>query len=133
MCAIVITFVPYVIMIMYYIKIHKYIKRHKHSLSTVSMRIQNDLNRILLAQAIVPIFSAFLPMVIHFLGAITDLDLVLASFICGILYSWIPAGNAFSVLLFVTAYRKKLKQLFLQCNQQLPRLISISATINNDT
>ena len=123
---------PYVIMIMCYIKIHKYIKRHKNSLSAVSMRVQNDLNRILLVQAVVPIFSAVLPMVIHFLSAVTDLDLVLASFICGILYSWIPAGNAFSVLLFVTAYREKLKQLCLHFNRQLPRFNSISATISHD-
>ena len=101
------------------IKIINYLKRNHHCLSAASRKAQNELNKILLAQAIVPIFSAFLPMTIHLIGGVTEIDLVFASFIAGILYCWIPVGNAFSVLLFVTAYRRKVKQLIFCTKAQL--------------
>ena len=127
--AFLITFTPYIIMIFYHIKIIKYFKRHRHTLSTVSRKVQTDLNRILMTQAIIPIFSAFLPMSIHLLSAVTDLDLVFETFIGGILYSWIPTGNAISVLFFVTAYRRKLKQIICHKDLKLPRFFSVANTV----
>ena len=124
-----VTFVPYIIIIICNIKILNHLKRQRHSLSTASRRLQSDLNKTLLAQAIIPIFSAFLPMGIHITGAIFDIDLVFASFISGILYCWIPTGNAISVLFFVTAYRIRLKNLLLQVRPKLSRVFSVTNTV----
>ena len=95
-----------------------YLKNHQHSFSTTSKKVQMDLNRMLLIQAIIPIFSAFLPISLHIISGFTDFDLVFESFFCGMLYSWIPVGNAVSVLFFVTAYRDKLKRILLWINIQ---------------
>lgn len=115
------------------IKVYKYLKCHRHSLSNASRRVQSDLNKILLAQAIVPIFTAFLPMILLILGALVEWDFVFETFICGILFSWIPTGNAISVLLFVTAYRMRLKRLFLRAKSRLPRFFSISITVGTNS
>lgn len=98
-------------MIFFYFKIIKYLKHYGHSLSIISRRVQRDLNRTLLAEAIIPIFSAFLPMAVQIISGVADGDFVFANFMCGILYSWIPTGNALCVLFFITAYREKVKQL----------------------
>ena len=125
---IVLTVIPYTIMIFCKIKISRHLKLHHHCLPTASRTIQTDLNRILTAQAIISIFFVFLPETIHFLGLFINVDFVFPSFICGILYSWIPAGNAICVLFFVTAYRKRLKQLF-RSKTQFHNFVSISATV----
>ena len=110
-------------------KVLNYIKYNRHCLSTTSRRVQSELNKILTAQAIVPVLTALLPITLEISGAFTDLDLVFASFISGILYLWIPIGNAICVLFFVTAYRMKLKQLFFCIRPKLPRLFSNSGVI----
>ena len=127
--AFLITFVPYIIMILYHIKILRYLKHHHHSLSPASRRVQNDLNRILTAQAIIPIFFAFLPVAIHIFSVIVDVNLVFLTFIGGILYCWIPVGNAICVLFLITAYREKLKHLILRKKLQLPRIVSVTGTM----
>ena len=111
------------------IKVVKYLKLHRHSLSTASRRVQNELTKILTAQAIIPIFTAFLPMALQIFSLCSDWDLVLISFICGILYSWIPTGNAICVLFFVTAYKMKLQQLIHRMRPNLSRLTPISSTV----
>ena len=123
-----ITFISYLIMIALYIKIIKHFKAKQHLFSAASRRVQMDLNRILLAEAVIPILSAFLPMTIHVLSGFTNFNFVFESFICGILYSWIPAGNAISVLCFVTAYRKKMKQLLTYARRRIPRVMAVSVT-----
>ena len=105
-------------MIICYIKISRYLKENQDSLSPMSRRIQRDLNRILLAQAIIPIFPAFLPMSIHISSGFFHWEQVFPTFICGMMYSWIPIGNALCVLFFVTAYRRKLKQLFFRVKKR---------------
>ena len=130
--AFVITFIPYYIMIICHFKIMKYLKYHKSCLTAASRRVQKDLNRILSAQAIIPIFFAFLPVGLHIFSVIFDFDLVFETFIGGIMYCWIPTGNAICVLLFVTAYRIRLKQLLIRTRPRLPRLFSVSATIATD-
>ena len=120
-------------MVICYVKISKYLKENEHSLSPASRRIQADLNRILLAQAIIPIFSAFLPLLIHISSGIFEADFVFANFICGILYSWIPAGNALCVLLFVTAYRAKLKQVIFRVKKSFSASSSVAPTTVSDT
>ena len=122
--AFIISFIPYAIMIVCYVKISNYLKYHEQSLSPVSRRIQRDLNRILLAQAIIPIFSAFLPMSLHILSGILDVDFVFINFICGMLYSLIPIGNALCVLFFVTAYRRKLKEIIFRVKKRFSSSIS---------
>ena len=104
--------IPYLIMIICKVKIYNYLKQNQHCLCATFKRVQRDLTRVLLVQAIVPIFFAFLPLGVHSVGSIIDADLLLLSFICGILYSWIPTSNAILILIFVTPYRDKLKQLF---------------------
>ena len=101
------------------IKIVKHLKNHQHCLSFSSRIIQTDLNRVLVAQAVIPVFSAFLPMSIHLLSTLTSLNLTFVTFICGIFYSWIPIGNAITIFIFVTAYREKLMQLILRLKKQL--------------
>ena len=116
-------------MIFCYVKIVNHFRNYQHCLSDVSKRVQQDLNKVLLAQAFMPIFTAFLPATLQIIGALTNFDLVFATFICGILYSWIPIGNAICVLFFVTAYRTKFKQLFICLNPKLARLVSSPATV----
>lgn len=128
MDAFLITFVPYYIMIRNHIKIVKHLKYHQHSLSAASRRVQTDLNRILLAQAIIPIFFAFLPVGLHIFSVVFDFNLVFETFIAGIMYCWIPTSNAICVLFFVTAYRMKLKQLIFRMKPRLPRISSVSGT-----
>ena len=105
-----------------------YFHSYQHCLSDVSKRVQQDLNKVLLAQAFMPILTAFLPLTLQIISTIADADLVFVTFICGILYSWIPIGNAICVLFFVTAYRTKLKQLFICLNPKLSRLTSRPVT-----
>ena len=105
--------IPYFIIVICYIKISEFLQNHKHSLSSASRRVQIDLNRILVIQAIIPIVFILIPLGIQFLGAVTDLDLTFETFISGIIYCWIPVGNAITVIFFVTSYRKKLRQLFI--------------------
>lgn len=128
--ALTIIIIPYSIIVICYIKISKYLNYHQHCLSVVSRRVQTDLNRILLAQAVVPIIFVILPLGTHLLSAITDWNLTFATFISGILYCWIPVGNATSILLFITAYRAKFKQLFIPVRAPLSRVISVSATVS---
>ena len=123
--AFTVTFSPYFIMIIYHIKIFKYFKYHEHSLTPACKRVQTDLNRTLLAQAIIPILSAFLPMGIHFISTISSFDLVFTSFISGMLYSWIPVGNVIRILIFITAYRQMLKQLMSHMKLRFFRALSI--------
>ena len=125
--AFVITFIPYLIMIICKIKISAYLRNYQHCLSFASKRVQSDLNLMLTAQAIIPIFFAFLPVGLHIFSILIDINLVFETFIGGILYCWIPVGNAISVLAFVTPYRKKLLQLFL-CRRQIQFPPSVSAT-----
>ena len=116
-------------MIVCNIKVLKYLKRHRHSLSTASRRVQNELTKILTAQAIIPIFTAFLPMALQIFSLCSEWDLVFVTFICGILYSWIPTGNAICVLFFITAYKMKLKQLMHRIKPNFPHVISVSGTV----
>ena len=127
--ATVITLIPYLVMLVCHIKIFKYFKHHEHSLSPASKRVQTDLNRTLLAQAIIPILSAFFPMAVHSVSIFSNFDFVFASFFSGMLYSWIPAGNAISILIFITAYRQMLKQLVLHSKSRLLRMLSISPKV----
>ena len=99
------------------IKVFSYLKRHQHSLSIVSRRIQSDLNRMMTAQAIIPVLTTYMPMSILLVSGFVDGDLVFESFICGILCCWIPTGNAISVLFFVSTYRRKLTRLFINIKQ----------------
>ena len=120
---------PYTIMIIYYIKILKYLQNHQHSLSITCKKVQRDLNRVLLAQAVIPIPFAFFPGSIHIISSVVDFDLTVESLVCGVLYSWIPVGNAVSILFFVTAYRRKLMKIIFHMKPQLFR-ISVSAQVN---
>ena len=120
------TVIPYLIMIIYNIKISRYIEFCQHCLSPASRKVQTDLNRMLTTQAIIPVFTIFLPMGIYLLGVMTDLNLTFPSVISRILYSWIPASNAISALFFLTAYREQLKQLFIFRKSQLSHFISVS-------
>ena len=131
--AFVITFIPYFIMIVCHFKIMKHLRYHKSCLTAASRRVQKDLNRILLAQAIIPIFFAFLPVGLHIFSVIVDYNLVFETFIGGIMYCWIPTGNAICVLFFVTAYRRKLKNILLRVKPQLSRFISASGTMTAET
>ena len=124
-----ITFVSYCIMLICNIKIMRHLKHYQHCLSSSSRRVQTDLSRVLRAQAVIPIFSAFLPMSIHLLSTLTNLNLTFATFICGIFYSWIPIGNAITIFIFVTAYRQKLIQLILRLKPQLHLFPSNLGTI----
>ena len=124
--------IPCSIIIIYYIKIIKHLRERQHNFSAASRKVQTDLNRTLVAQVLIQILVAFLPLSIHFLSAVTDLDLTLLSFVSAILYSWIPVGNALSVLIFVTAYRNKLSQI-LPCVQFRIPHISVSATTNGSS
>lgn len=121
--------IPYVIMIIYYIRIAKYLKENKNSLSAASKRSQTDLNRVLLVQAIIPILFVILPASTHVISCVSTFDLTFESFICGILYSWIPIGNAIGILCFITAYRTKLKQMLIHTKPPLPRFVSVSAVV----
>ena len=127
--AFLITFVPYGIMIVCYIKIINHFKYNQYCLSAASRRIQKDLNKVLLAQAIIPIFSAFLPMGIHIFSGLINVDLIFLNFIAGSLFSWIPVGNAFSVLFFITAYKERLQQLFIHMKPVLPQFQSNIITV----
>ena len=129
--AIIMTSISYSIIIFCNFKIIRYLKRHEHAFSSITRRVQKDLNKVLLVQAVIPIFSAFLPMSLHIGSAIADFDFLFASFIGGLLYAWIPIGNALSVLIFVTAYREKFLQIFLCEKPKLPRFMSISMTANS--
>ena len=124
-----VTGVPYTIITIYYMKISNYLKHHEHTFSAASKRGQTDLNRVLLAQAIIPVFFSGLPASIHIMCSTLDFNLTLASVLGGILYSWIPIGNAISILCFITAYRRKLKQIFTRAKPLLFRSTPISATI----
>ena len=130
--AIIMTFISYSIIVFCNIRITRYLRHHAHSLSATTRRVQNDLNKVLWAQAIIPVFSAFLPMSLHIGSAIADFDFLFASFIGGLFYAWIPIGNALSVLVFVTAYREKLKQLIFRSKPSMVRCISSSATALNN-
>jgi len=125
----IITFVPYFIMIICNIKIMRHLNHYQHCLSSASRKVQRDLNRVLLAHAIIPIFSAFLPMAIYIFSSITAFDFTFVTFICGIFYSWIPIGNAITIFIFVTAYREKLMQLILRLKPQLHLFTSNLGTI----
>ena len=131
--AIIITSVSYVIIIVCYIKIMRHFKHHQHCLSDVSKRVQKDLNKVLLAQAIIPIFTAFLPMTLQIISVLTDFNLVFVTFVCGMLYSWIPFGNALTVLIFITAYREKFKQLFFRSKKHVPRCVISPGTVTMNT
>ena len=128
MDAVFVVSIPYAIMIFCYVKIMNHFHSYQHCLSDASKRVQQDLNKVLLAEACTPVLTAFLPLTLQIIGALTNFDLVFATFICGILYSWIPIGNAICVLFFVTAYRTKLKQLFICLNPKLSRLMPSPAT-----
>ena len=127
--AFLVGFIPYVIILIYHIKIIKYLKKHEDSLSVTSRKVQHDLSRILTAQAIIPIFFAFLPVGFHCFCVILDFNLTFESFILGFLYCWIPVANAITILFFVTVYREKLKQLIFCSKTQTSRVISVSATM----
>ena len=129
--AIIMTFISYSIIIFCNIKVIKYLKRHQHALSPAIRRVQQDLNKVLLAQAIIPVCSAFLPMSLHIGSAIADFDFLFASFIGGLFYAWIPIGNALSVLVFVTAYREKLKQLIFRTQPKVPLFNAVSMTVSS--
>ena len=120
--------IPYIIIIIYYIKISKYFKDNQNSLSPASRKSQADLNRVLLAQAITPILFVVLPASVHVISGIGNFNLVFVSFVCGILYSWIPIGNALSILCFITAYRTKVKQLFFHMKSPLIHFLYTSPT-----
>ena len=127
--AFVITFIPYFIMIIYNIKIVNYLKHHEHSLSAISRRVQTDLNRVLTAQAIIPVFFSFFPVGLHIFSVTVDVNLVFETFIGGILYCWIPVGNAICVLFFVTAYRLRLKRLIFRVKPRIPNFLSVSGMV----
>ena len=116
-------------MVVCYVKIMQHFKENQHCLSTVSKRVQKDLNKVLLAQATIPILTAFLPMTLQITSVLTDFDLVFVTFVCGMLYSWIPFGNAITILIFITAYREKFKQLFFCSKKRMPRCASSPGTL----
>ena len=127
--AVVLTFVPYFIIVFCNIKILKSLKCQQLYLSAASKRVQSDLNRVLLAQAVIPVFSAFLPMSLHIFSAIIDYDFAFISFICGIFYAWIPIGNAITIFIFITAYRKKLMQLIFRTKTKHPHIMPATSTV----
>ena len=116
-------------MVVCYVKIMQHFKENQRCLSIVSRRVQKDLNKVLLAQAIIPILTAFLPMTLQITSVLTDFDLVFVTFVCGMLYSWIPFGNAITILIFITAYREKFKQLFFRSKKRIPRCASSPGTL----
>ena len=126
-----ITFIPYTIMIICNIKVLDHLRSHRYCLSRASRRVQGELNRILTAQAIIPVFTAFLPMSLHIFSAVTEFDLFFASFICGILYSWIPTSNALSIFFFISAYRRKSKKFF-RCLKSRLSSVTFTSTITID-
>ena len=131
--AVLLTIIPYSIIIFCNYKILKYLKYYKDALSPAARRVQTDLNRVLLAQAIIPIFTAFMPMSLHILSVIVYFDTAFATFIGVIFYAWIPVGNALSVLFFVTAYRKKLTQLVFRTGLSVIHCTPSSVAAHSDT
>ena len=127
----IITFVPYIIIIVYSIKVRNHIKRHQSSFSADSRRIQSDLTKVMAIQAIIPMFTAFLPLTLLLISGVVNTNLALETFLSSILYSWIPTGNAISIIFFVTSYRKKLKQLIIDlkskifCTKPQPIIVGI--------
>ena len=124
--------ISYSIIVFCNIEIFKYMTHHRHSLSEAAKGVQAELNRVLLAQTIIPTFTFFLPVTIHLIGMVSNLDLAFTSFLFGIFYSWIPTGNALSTLIFVTAYKRKLKQLFVCVREQLPRFGVTNIVTSNE-
>ena len=99
--------------------IYKYSKQLKNTshVDRKILEVQKQLSTTLIIQAVIPLITFFIPTIMILLTLFFNIympEYFLAAF--GILLTYIPLGNALSIL-FVKAYRKFTIQLLKKCNQ----------------
>ncbi|KAE9548762.1 hypothetical protein FO519_008035, partial [Halicephalobus sp. NKZ332] len=119
--AVILTVGTYIVIISLSWKVYKFMKYHKSSISINAnfFDIQNQLTKTLIAQSIIPLFTFALPII--FIIVTVTLPIHISpeiSATTSVFFSYIPMGNALSMLFFVKSYRKRgymiLKQYFNQ-------------------
>ena len=89
---------------------------------------ETQITRTLIAQAIFPLLTFTMPMGFLIVNVTAPIDInVNYSFFIGFIFAYYPTLNAFSALLFIKQYRRKISQSAKRyCNKVFPNICSIT-------
>ncbi|KAE9548175.1 hypothetical protein FO519_008615 [Halicephalobus sp. NKZ332] len=128
-----ITIISYAICIYCNMKVIYYLKKNNVHLCKGMQTIQSELTITLTAQAVAPLVLILLPLTFQIMCIyFPDLDMDKESVYSTMILSWIPTGNAISVLLFVGTFRRKILKFFTCGKRGIAPLISSSYKIDKN-
>uniref|UniRef100_A0A7E4V410 G protein-coupled receptor n=1 Tax=Panagrellus redivivus TaxID=6233 RepID=A0A7E4V410_PANRE len=120
----------YSIIIFCSLRIYWHVKTAPKAISKRAHDVQKQLNRLLTIHATIPLFSAVMPSTVLVVAMTFDtVDFTKFTVLVTMFFSWIPAGNAMSVVFFVKAYRQQL--LSMICRVCKRRRIPSNNSVTN--
>ncbi|KAI1702088.1 serpentine type 7TM GPCR chemoreceptor str domain-containing protein [Ditylenchus destructor] len=96
-------------------KIQRAMKESNKIASKKTIKMQTQLSRILKIQAVLPLFTAVLPLSVMLALIIFKINIRGAGLAISALLSWIPVVNPLSTIFLVSNYRQKLFGTILRC------------------
>lgn len=95
-------------------KVLRYL-RQKTSITSIAtpnrpsyMDIQNQLSRTLIAQGVIPLFTFAMPITLIVISVVSPMNVDPGfSSMLGLMITYVPTGDALSVLFFLRSYRKR--------------------------
>ncbi|KAI1697356.1 serpentine type 7TM GPCR chemoreceptor str domain-containing protein [Ditylenchus destructor] len=119
----------YVTTIWFGVNIHRAMKESNKYASRKTIKMQTQLNRILKLQAVLPLFTAVLPLCVMLVLIIFKINILGAGLAISAMLSWIPVVNPLSTIFLVSNYRQKLFGTVLRC---MPRNKYIQKALDNN-
>ena len=103
-------------------KIYRFLTLYQKnsSIKSLVVEVQKQLTRTLIAQAIIPLFTFMIPVVLIILTSIFPIYIPpRVSGFFGLVLTYIPIANALSMFFFVKSYRRRGKFLFVKITRMI--------------
>ncbi|CAD5218967.1 unnamed protein product [Bursaphelenchus okinawaensis] len=94
--------------------VFKELSSKRHTMSKKTMEMQRGMNRMLIAQAIIPIFTGLLPLIVMLVSTSMRWKYQWTGFFTYFCICWLPTIGPICAIYFITSFRKRLFSIFSQ-------------------
>ncbi|CAD5218449.1 unnamed protein product [Bursaphelenchus okinawaensis] len=88
--------------------VYKHLSAHSDSMTTKTRKLQNNMNKVMLIQALIPLTNCSLPITVANIAIVMNVDFYLTGTIVITAFSWISVIKPMSTIYFVKPYRRRI-------------------------